>query len=185
MKTLKKSNRYLLIAVLIAAGLLQTGCIGVSNEFRNTRRYIVSQLDVRYFQVFEFSIGRSLMSVASLFVKMSDNKEKVDELLDQINRVQISNYEKRDHRSYIPSSEEMQNLVNKIKELDYDYFVKVRERDNMTLVFLKNSEIQFYDKMLMVIFEEENFVIVELDGNLERMVDFMLKKANKELTNKG
>lgn len=178
---LKKIGILLLLTVV---GLSQTGCFGVSSHFKSVRNSIAKNVDNDYVQRFEFSVGRSLMSFAGLFIRIAENvneegeKIRPDELLAEIDRVEMSIFEKRDHRPSLPESSTLDDVTWYLEDEGYEYFVRFRDRDEMGMVFLREHNDN-YDRLLLITFADENLVIVEMRGDLGGMIDWVLKKKNR------
>ncbi|MCF8259978.1 MAG: DUF4252 domain-containing protein [Melioribacteraceae bacterium] len=182
--TKMKIKRISLLLLISTVGLFQTGCFGVTSHFKSIRESVAQRVDKDYVKRFEFGIGRSMMSVAGLFIRVAeknnDESENVDDLFAQIDLIEFSIFEKRDHSRNSPEVKVLDDLIYKLENNHYEYFVKFKDGNELGIVFLRESK-DSYDRLLLVTFADENMVIAEMRGNLEGMIDWALKKRTMEV----
>ena len=77
---MKKKQIKIIISLLVLMVLLN-GCYGVDRSFKQIRNYILENAEGEYDTDFEFSIGSSGISLASVVVSFADTEEPIEEIL--------------------------------------------------------------------------------------------------------
>ena len=168
-------RRLYLLFLLSGVLVFCTGCL-TSSEFNFVERTIMEEIKpVEVRTNFKFSFGPISLSTASAFISLAnDEARKVGQYLHEISKCQVGIYEiDRSDRSAdlkIP-----RNVENKLSELGWEIFVRVKEKDaNINLFYkLVNEEIC---SLYAIVLENDEMFIVEVRGRLGKIIEDAIQK---------
>ena len=172
-----KTNKYLLLSAFLLSILL-TGCIGVNSEFKSIRKTFFDNAEIKYKKEFEIGIGSLGLSLAGTIVKIADDEhEYLDDMIKEISSVQVGTYiiDPDDIPLY---RNNMTQLVNKLREDDWNLIIKNISSSELNLVFVK----EFYEEedeeitLLVINVDNNETVIAEIEGNLAKVITYALKE---------
>lgn len=163
----------ILLSVILLIPLL-SGCIGINSDFRNIRNSILELSGNRFHKEIEFSVGAFGLMVAGNFVKLNNSDENIDDMLDQITRVQIGIYERKSLKA--------DNILNHLREVSnmmklegWKYLVRSTEGNEMSAVFLRAKDNGHINRMFVVALTGDELILTEVSGNLEKLIELAIK----------
>jgi hypothetical protein len=165
-----------LILTLITVGFLFTGCISVNRDFKRIRTNIFENSNVNITNKFELGIGKSAISLVSLFVTFKTSEKEIDpgEYISQLNSVQIGQYKLGRKISDIAVS--VKNITDYMKTEGWHYIVKHSSKKEITMIFLRdnmdNSEL---NDLFIINLQDNVLVLVDLNGELNHLIDIALR----------
>lgn len=163
------NKRYLLLLVVLSVFL--TGCLDVTSDFRALRNDVRDAVNCRLKKDTEIRVGSGLIGLAQTFISFSDDTdaEEANEILDEISSVQVGIY-KNKSRDFNPDRNALQAIEKRLADRDWNPIVKRNERDEYCLIMVQEDDGR-YEKMLVIEFNENELVICEVKGNLEKIVE--------------
>ncbi len=169
MKTLLKISP-LLIAVLF----ISSGCINVNKNFKQTSNKLINDFGNDYHREVELSAGPFMINVASWVVNFSQDDEMVDDLMRQVSNVQVGVYTVTKDRGKEKASI-MEKINNEMEAKGWQYIVRSYDTHNLTAVFVSKNPDMFFRKMFIITHDSEQLVLVEVEGNLDRLIELAIK----------
>ena len=180
-----KHNKSIIVIVAPILLLFLTGCIGVNRQFSQVKDKIMGELGSDYKTEFQFSVGPALIHVSSWLVDMSADEEYIDDMMREISSVQVGIYNKIDENKDEANFSTLIALDDHMKKSGWKYIVRTADGDELTAVYISNDPEEVLKKMYVISLEDEKLVIVEVNGNLQKVISYALKekkfKINSEL----
>jgi|GEM_PF-925803 len=176
-----KSKRFLTVALLGVLLLSLSGCIGVNRNFKNVRSHLLTSLEGRYHKEIEFSVGKGLISLGSIFVSFTDAEDHAKKILRKLDRVQIGVYENVGHTNFEFSRDKLLSLCSIMEEQGMHFIVRTRDNNELTAVFLRNDDDDEIRDMYVISFDSNELVIVEVKGDIDDIIEIALKEANNKI----
>lgn len=168
MKISAKTIPFILVAVFLVPG-----CIGVNQSFRDISSKVISKFGNDYYREAEVSIGPLLINFASWVVNFSEEDEIVDDLMRQISNVQVGVYTMTHERKNEKNSV-MQKINNEMQLRGWRYIVRSYNDDELTGVYVSTNPEMFLKKMFIITHDSEQLVLVEIEGNLDRLIELAI-----------
>lgn len=156
--------------------LFLTGCIGVNRQFSEVKDKVMGELGSDYKTEFQFSIGPALIHVSSWIADMSTDEEYVDDMIREISSVQIGIYNKVDENKDKASFSTLVAVDEHMKSNGWKYIVRSADGDELTAVYISSDPDEILKKMYVINLEDEKLVIVEINGNLQKVISYALKE---------
>lgn len=166
-------SKITLVTVVVLLMTTLSGCIGVNRSFRELRNYLTESLDERLDREIEFSIGPVALMFAGIFANFSDTEEKASEMMSKISRVQVSIFNRLEAKELEFGL--FREITRKMAKYQMRYILRVKEGDTMTAVFV-NGNSDNIGKMFVVVIEKEQLVLVEILGDLDKLVEIALRE---------
>lgn len=162
----------LVVAVLFMINF--TGCIGVNGNFKNVRDNILVNLDGRTERVIEFSLGPSGMMFASLITSFAADEEYVDDLIRQVTKIQVGVYKRNNFSD--PNFRILKDLSEEMRDKGWNYLVRSYDHGNLAAVFTQSDDLNSVHSLFVVALERDEMVMVELKGDLDRMIEIAVRE---------
>jgi hypothetical protein len=156
--------------------LFLTGCIGVNRQFSQVKDKIMGELGSDYKTEFQFSVGPALIHVSSWLVDVSTDEEYVDDMLREISSVQIGIYNRVEKNKGRASFSTLVAVDDHMKSNGWKYIVRTADGDELTAVYISSDPDEILKKMYVISLEDEKLVIVEVNGNLQKVISYALKE---------
>lgn len=162
--------------VLLVTLLSQlVACMSFSDRsFRSTRDSIEEQVpDIRLEKEFAISLGNGLLSFIDV---LSLNESDISDL-DHV-QVAVYNVESGGQKIDFNDIDFSDTLRSRGKHLHWETIVKVREENEQVWVLVgmdlaRNS----LDAVSVFVLEESELVLINVDGDFDRMIEFALQPA--------
>lgn len=167
---MKKYNK---LFVIILLALFTTGCIGVNRSFREVRNHLISNLDENLDKEIELSVGPVGLMLANVFVKFAEDEYQISDMVKQISRVQLSVYNRPEPAE--SNFELLKNITEMMRKKGMKYIVRAKDGDEMSAVFLNGNDEKLH-KLFVVALTDEELVLVEVKGNLNKLIEIAIKQ---------
>ena len=168
-------RKTLLFTLIIGISLLSNGCITTSHEFNYVEQAIKDQIyPAKLKKNFKFSFGPLSLSAVKLFVKLADTDDEAIEYIKEIKDVQVGVYEIR-HSNDETHIKIPQNAEQKLTDLGWEIFVKVKERDSQVDIFFTELDLRTIS-IYAIVLEDDELIIVETRGRLDNLIEKVLQE---------
>lgn len=152
-------------------------CMSFSDRpFRDTRDSIVEQLpDITLEKEFAMSMGSSMLGI--LNVMAMDSGELAD-----LDRVELAVYNVRTTVKPVDFSELDlgRALRSRGSHLHWETVVRVRDKGEQVWVLVgMNTKRNSLEAVSVFVLEEDELVLINVDGDLNRMIEFALRPASE------
>jgi hypothetical protein len=179
MKT--KINRTAIAAVLSLA-LLFTGCLSVNREFKRVRNQFISGMNTNFEREIEFSIGPAGMLFASMFVRIANTEENIDQLITQVNQIQLGVYKPESYQDPAANFEVLKNLDREMNSYGWNNIVKTADRGEMAGVFVRDfDEDKGLKEIFVVALNEDGLIMVQIHGELDKLIEIAIRENGLKL----
>jgi hypothetical protein len=169
-------NKKFTILILLIAAFGLSSCIGVNRGFREIRSNILANVEGDFEREIEFSIGSGLLALAGAFVSFADTEVDVEDMLDQIDRVQIGVFKNRDFREFSYSTRLLDDISQKMKEQGWSYIVKNKERNELAGIFVRENSDNELRQMFVIALERDELVMTEISGHINKLVEIAVRE---------
>lgn len=159
------------------------GCFGVDGNFLKIKHEIFSTTGYPYYKTQEFGIGGFGMSLAKMIVGFSDNDREAKEMIKHISKVQIGIYKNESNASFNNIRMLAQRIDNRLYSGGWHYIVKNREGLNMNLIYIKTGPEYSLKEILIVDLKLNKLVLVEVKGDLDKMIQYVIRDKGMKLNN--
>lgn len=174
-------NNYLLLTVLILSSFSITGCFGVSDEFCDMKETVLKGMDRKYKTEVEFSLGSVSLSMIHGIVKLSNNDDEAAEILGNISSVQIGKYNASNRPGRKNTMPDYHRIIHLMENEGWHYIVKDYEQDKLSLIFVGTNSDERFEDIFIINIEHNELVMVEVHGNLEKIVELALRDHKIDL----
>jgi hypothetical protein len=162
------------LSPLLLAGLITlSGCIGVNKNFKDVSSKLISKFGNDYHREIEASAGPLMINFASWVVNFSQEDEIVDDLMRQVTNVQVGVYTMTNDRHKEKKSV-MDKINSEMHARGWRYIVRSYSNDELTGVYISTNHEMFFKKMFIVAHDSEQLVLVEVEGNLDRLIQLAI-----------
>jgi len=162
---------------LLLLMILFSGCLGVDRSFKQIRNYILENTEGEYHTDFEFSIGSSGISLASVVVSFADTEEPIEEILSEISSVQVGVYNYKESSKVTTDIAGLKHLTNLMGKAGWEYIVRTKDNDEITAVFVRIYENQL-NRVFVISVNKEEMVLVEMYGNIEKVIEIAIREGD-------
>jgi Domain of unknown function (DUF4252) len=170
MKTLLKIS-----PLFIAFVFISSGCINVNRNFKQTSNELIREFGNDYHREVELSLGPFMINVASWVVNFSqDDDEMIDDMMRQVSNVQVGVYTLTKNGGKEKASI-MEKINNEMNARGWQYIVRSYDNHDLTAVFVSKNPDMFFRKMFIITHDSEQLVLVEVEGNLDRLIELAIK----------
>ncbi|MFH1756117.1 MAG: DUF4252 domain-containing protein [Candidatus Latescibacterota bacterium] len=169
-------KRYVQIAaILVMAMLLCSGCLWAPGLER-LKNEITAQLPgARFDKEVALTLGPMSLMLARAAVRFVPEAQEARDYLSEVRRVELAVYQ----TEYLPPLDDLQFPKHLSNLLNDDWEIAARVRDHNEVVWvLYHDNGQKIDCMCAVILDEENLVLVKVQGNLGKLVLKGLREGN-------
>ena len=143
-----------------------------SNNPVDVRTMILDQLKPLEFEkVISLNLGPGSMLFVRGFVNLADEDDEAANVLSGVREVKIGVYESTEPGSAVGS---FNGIRSRLEEAGWELFVKAQETDEYVYIFYQLDDDDI-DSMLVVVMDASDLVIVELGGDLERIIQESIK----------
>ncbi|MBI9071206.1 MAG: DUF4252 domain-containing protein [Melioribacteraceae bacterium] len=166
------------IAIILIAGTMLSGCIGVNRDFKKIRNQVTNAFDSELSREFEFGFGSASILLASMFVNFAEPDEEIDigSMVGQLSRVQVGVYRCSDNNSDMSPNRKIINTLNdSMKENGWQYLVKSHSSRELALVYVKQDETESLRQMFVIALDGRELVMVEIHGDLDEMIEIAIR----------
>ena len=172
---MKQLTRFIAAAFGIISMFMFTGCFGVDGNFVHVRNDLLSTPGSDFHRDIEFSLGSAGMAIARMAVKYDDQDDNAKEILNNVSRVQIGVYKK--HNRFIPEErfEFFNKTDSKMKNHGWQPIVKNYDSNEMNIIYVMKNDDDKPDKIFIVSLNRKELVMVEVHGNLEKILIAVIK----------
>lgn len=169
------------ITAILLGSVLFIGCIGVDREFVSLRNDVMSSVGEKFDTSIQFSVGKLGLSFASFVVNTAHDEKYVSEMIDNISNVKIGVYTRdlSSRNSNIDYSF-MDRIDEQLKKKGYQFMVRSREYSEVTLIYVNNNPDEFLNDLFVINLTDEELVMVDITGKLDRVVQIALEEKNIE-----
>jgi|WetSurMetagenome_2_1015567.scaffolds.fasta_scaffold46006_2 hypothetical protein len=170
-------NRKILFkfSFLILFSFLVCGCWGVDGNFKKTRNEVFKALsseDIK--KEFEYSFGGFEIYLASKAASLSDRSFDLEMLLDKISEVQVGVYNVEGVG--ILTSEVFNPFEERMKNKGWTRLLKIYDHNEKSFVYVNIEDAERIRDVFVLSFETNQLVMVEVHGNLDKIVEQVIKK---------
>lgn len=163
------------LVLLISALPFLTGCFGVSSYFDSVKDDILQNMTDRFEEDTEFALGPVTLSVAEFFVDFSDDVQ-AQEIIDAISRVQVGVYKRHYSGGEVSRAGIMKNIDRRMRKFGWKYIVKNYKQDEVSAVYVGRTSDWKLSRMFVVSLNKEELVLVQLDGDLDRVFEMAVRE---------
>ncbi len=159
----------------LLAMFLFTGCFGVDGNFVHVRNDLLSAPGTNFHRDVEFSLGSAGMAIARMAVKYDDKDDNAKEILNNVSRVQIGVY--KNHNRFIPEERFafFDKADSKMRSQGWQAIVKNYDKNEMNIIYVIKNDDDKPDKIFVVSLNRKELVMVEVSGNLEKILVAVIK----------
>ena len=175
-----KNKQIKIIVSLLLLTVLLSGCFGVDRSFRQIRNYILENTHGEFDKDFEFSIGSTGISLASVAVSFADSEEPIDEILSEISSIQVGIYSNKDSAKIRTDFAGLKHLTNLMEKAGWEFIVRSVGSDELTAVFVRVYENQL-NRVFVISVNHEEMVLVEMYGNVEKVIEIAIREGELNL----
>ena len=167
--------------IIILSSILFTGCFGVDRNFSSLKNEILSSTDGNYYKDIEFSIGPVGLSLAGAIVKLSDDEENAQEILEHISHVQVGVYKNEYGSGNVGSFQLLQTIDSQMKTNGWQYIVRSYNKGDVTGVYIKYSGENRLNEMFVVSLNRKELTLVEVKGELEKVIETAIREKGMNI----
>ncbi len=170
-----KTKLILVPVALIISSIFFLGCFGVDNEFSEIKDDVVSTAGIHFYKDIEFGIGSAGLSFASAVVDISSNDNDAREIIKHISKVQVGVYKNAEKVSRQAAIKILGKIDDKLSSHGWDYIVKSYDGSELSSVYIKNDGESKLWEMFVVNLSDDELTIVDVKGNLEKILSYVIK----------
>ena len=176
-----KIKLILIPLLLILSSIFFIGCFGVDSNFSEIKHDIVSSSNVQFHKDIEFSIGSVGLSLASAIVDFSDDND-AREIIKNLSKVQIGVYKNTEPISRQAAIEIINKIDDRLRNKGWNYLVKSYDKREVSSVYIKQSDGDKLCEMFVVNLNDDELVIVDIKGRLERILTSVIRDRKMDLS---
>lgn len=172
-------TKHLTLALIIAfTSLFLTGCFGVNEKFTQVRNQIMNSVDGSYKTDMQFALGSVSLTFSRWVAGLDENDKFASELLEEISGVQVGIYKKTDRAVNSPDLKTMQELDRTMKSNGWKCIVRNYENNSSSAIYVNSNKDLILNKIFVVNFDNEELVLVEVEGNLKQLIAKAIAERN-------
>ncbi len=156
------------LVILLFLTPFLTGCFGVNGYFKSVRNDIIEHLDVNFAEDTEFALGSVTLGIAGWFVP---EDEEASQFLDDIKAVQVGVYKKDISENTRSHYTILEKIDRRMKRHGWHYIVKSCSKDEVSAIYVNKDLERGVKRMFIVSLNNEELVILQIDGNLSRIIE--------------
>lgn len=172
-----KNKQIKIIISLLLLMILLSGCFGVDRSFRQIRNYILENADGEYNKDFEFGVGSTGISLASVVVSFADTEEPIEEILREVSSVQIGVYRNNDSSKITTDFAGLNHLTKLMEKTGWEYIVRTIDNDEFTAIFVHIYENQL-NRVFLITVNQEEMILVEMYGNIDKVIEIAIREGD-------
>lgn len=169
-----KNKKFYNLIFIIFPVLFFTGCFGVNGEFKSIRNEILYDAKTDFETDTEFAVGSFGLAVAGSIVKLSDNKENVEEILENISHVQVGVYKKSINNNLTSDFNFVKKINKKMEKNGWRFIVRSKEDDKVTGIYVNNNYDVEFNRIFVISLNDDELVMVQVEGELEKVIEAAL-----------
>ena len=169
------------ITIIISVSLLLiflTGCIGVNKKFSEVKDKIMGELGNDYKTEFQFSVGSSAITISSWFVDLAAEQDYIDDMMREISSVQVGVYYKVEGSDAKANFGTLQSIDEEMNNNGWKYIVRSIDNKELTAIYLSDDPEEILNKMYVINLSDEKLVIVEINGDLKKVISYAIEERN-------
>lgn len=183
---MNKAAHTTLLAALLGGLLLTSGCFSVDTEFAAIRDQAFSALPGQYDTDTEFAIGNGVLSLASLGMESSEEKESWDRAMSKVKKIQVGIYKRQpgaasNSASWDVDHPALRRMNQTLAQDRWEPIVRVFEQEEAVSIFIHSSPDGRIDDLLIVVLEPHESVVLHLKGGVEELVAALATHRDFEL----
>lgn len=175
----KFSKSFLILMTIALLSFTLSGCIGVNRQFTFMKDDLLGQLSNDYQTEVQFSVGPLALQFSSVLVAMADDEhEYTDDMLREITSVQVGVYKNEGSRikEKYPAS-----FNEKMNRNGWKAIVKNYDNGETTFIYINDDLSDGIKKLFVVSLNEEELVMVEVQGDLKEVIAYAVAEKEFEL----
>lgn len=176
-----KTNRLLLLSLVPLLLITLTGCITVNQQFREVRNKVLGELGDNYKTEFQFSVGSVAIHISSWFVDLAADDEYADEMVREISNVQVGVYNKTGNSDTKTNYQTLESIDSEMKSKGWKFIVRSLGHSNLTAIYVSSEPGEVLQKMFVINLEGQELAIIEVTGNLEKVISYAIEEKNFNL----
>ncbi len=173
-----KNKKLVVSTALILVGFMLTGCFGVNTHFANIRSTFIDNLDCRFKKEIEFSVGPAGIMFAGAFIRFADEDIELEEILDDVSRVQVGIYEPLDFIEEDLSIGMLNTLTEDLFDNGWSSLVKSISNGELTGIYMRTDDDHNPVGILVISLSDDELVIAEISGDLEKLMETIAEREN-------
>lgn len=160
-----------LVWLLFPILLLLNGCFGVSEEFRSYQKDLIGPSAPSQEEEFEISLGRVQLYFAEKLVGIFDRDLLTQMIIHDVSKVELGVY-----RTTGNPDENSGSVQNSLVQKGWQKFMFSKEGNDEVTIFLKvNDESDRIRDLLFLVSEDEEQVLIKIEGNFNRIIERLIK----------
>ena len=176
-----KTKLILVPILLILSSVFFFGCFGVDNDFSKIKHDIISTANFQFHKDIEFSIGSAGLSFASAIVDFSDDND-AREIIRHLSKVQVGVYNNIEPVSRQAAIEILRNIDGRLQSEGWNYIVKSYEKGEVNSIYVKQNNDNKLREMFVINLTNDKLTIVNLKGNLEKILSSVIRDRKMNLS---
>lgn len=170
-------NKLFISAALLFL-FLQTGCIGINEEFSGIRDSVIKSFGEEYHSEVQFSVGSVGMTLSSWIVDVSEEENLSSDIMDDISSVQIGVYKK------IKGSDEqnistLYEIESEMQKSGWKSIIKSSANNELAAVYVRNNDEDLLNRLFIINYDGSELVLVEVEGSLGEAVWSVIKDKGR------
>lgn len=166
-----KTKNIILAALIVFVSVTSFGCFGVSDEFRSIKNQLMKDTNTGCKKDIEFSVGKVTLSMARMFVRLSDEDEEAEEILNNISSAEIGVYRVKSDAA----KSNYRQVIKTMEKKGWMYIVRSFEKDKSTVIFVRGNKEDRFTDLFVVGYENNKLNLVEVHGNLDKIVEIAIR----------
>ncbi len=172
----------LAVCIISISSFLFLGCFGVDGNFRKIRNEIISATNNNFHTDVEVGIGSVGLSLAESIVKMTDADDEAKIILHHVSDVQVGVYRTHGPVELKEECDIISSIDERMKKQGWTYIIKSRDHDRFSIVYIKQDLEEKLREIFVVNLEEKELEIVEVKGDLHKIIDRLVRDKGLEVT---
>lgn len=167
--------------LLFCSSIFFLGCFGVDSSFSEIKNDIVSTTGIQFNKDIEFGIGSAGLSLASAFIGKGSDEEDTREIIRHLSKVQVGVYKKYQPVSRQAAIQLLRNIDNRMQDGGWRYIVRSYESGEVSTIYVKMTEDYKLHEMFVVCLSKDELAIVNLRGDLDKVISIVIKDKKMDL----
>jgi len=172
-----KTKNIFLFALIALISVTSFGCFGVSDEFRSIKENLLRDTKAGYKKDIEFSVGKITLSMARMFVKLSDEDKEAEEILGNISSAEIGVYKVKNDAA----KKNYMQVINTMEKQGWTYIVRSFEKNKSSVIFVKGNKSGWITELFVVAFEDSELNMVKVRGNLNKIIEIAIRDKDAKI----
>lgn len=167
-------NKLFISAALLFL-FLQTGCVGINEEFSGIRDSVIKSFRGQYNSEVQFSLGSVGMTLSSWIVDVSEEEDLSSEITDNISSVQIGVYKK------IKGSDEqnistLYEIESEMQKSGWKSIIKSSANNELAAVYVRNNDEDLLNRLFIINYDGNELVLVDVEGDFKEAISTVIRE---------